>query len=92
MLGQIATTCAGAGCPVSVCGEIAGQSLEAAVLIALGFEALSVPPAALGPVKRMVLALDRGKLAEKLVQWMDQPGQPMRENLLAWASRTRLPL
>jgi phosphotransferase system enzyme I (PtsP) len=47
------------GTPVSVCGELAGRPLEAFVLIALGFQRLSMPPAGIGPVKRMILSCDR---------------------------------
>ena len=47
------------GTPVSVCGELAGRPLEAFALVALGFDRLSMPPAGIGPVKRMVLSLDR---------------------------------
>ncbi len=46
------------GTPVSVCGEIAGRPLEAFALIALGFDRLSMPPAGIGPVKKMVLSTD----------------------------------
>ena len=38
---------------------MAGRPLEAFVLVALGFERLSMPPAGLGPVKQMVLSCDR---------------------------------
>jgi phosphotransferase system enzyme I (PtsP) len=38
---------------------MAGRPLEAFVLVALGFEALSMPPAGIGPVKQMVLSCDR---------------------------------
>jgi phosphotransferase system enzyme I (PtsP) len=48
-----------AGTPVSICGEMAGRPLEAFVLIALGFQRLSMPPAGIGPVKRMILSCDR---------------------------------
>ncbi|MBC6982377.1 phosphoenolpyruvate--protein phosphotransferase [Caulobacter sp. 17J80-11] len=47
------------GTPVSVCGELAGRPLEAFVLVALGFTRLSMPPAGIGPVKRMILSCDR---------------------------------
>ena len=47
------------GTPVSVCGEMAGRPLEAFVLVALGFDRLSMPPAGVGPVKQMVLSCDR---------------------------------
>ena len=46
------------GTPVSVCGELAGRPLEAFALISLGFDRLSMPPAGIGPVKRMVLSTD----------------------------------
>jgi len=58
-LKQIQQACADTGTPVSVCGEMAGRPLEAFALVALGFEALSMPPAGVGPVKQMVLSCDR---------------------------------
>ena len=58
-LKTIGDACAESGTPVSVCGELAGRPLEAFALIALGFNRLSMPPAGIGPVKRMVLSLDR---------------------------------
>jgi len=58
-LQTIQKACADTGTPVSVCGEMAGRPLEALALIALGFDKLSMPPAGIGPVKRMVLSLDR---------------------------------
>ena len=58
-LSSIQQACADSGTPVSVCGEMAGRPLEAFVLIALGYEQLSMPPSGIGPVKRMVLSCDR---------------------------------
>ncbi|QUD87427.1 phosphoenolpyruvate--protein phosphotransferase [Phenylobacterium montanum] len=58
-LSAIQQACADSGTPVSVCGEMAGRPLEAFVLIALGYDALSMPPGGIGPVKRMVLSCDR---------------------------------
>ena len=59
VLKSIADGGAETGTPVSVCGELAGRPLEAFALVALGFDRLSMPPAGVGPVKRMVLSLDR---------------------------------
>jgi phosphotransferase system enzyme I (PtsP) len=59
VLKAIADGCAETGTPVSVCGELAGRPLEAFALAALGFDRLSMPPAGIGPVKRMILSLDR---------------------------------
>ena len=58
-LKQIQEMCAATGTPVSVCGEMAGRPLEAFALVALGYEALSMPPSGIGPVKQMVLSCDR---------------------------------
>jgi phosphotransferase system enzyme I (PtsP) len=58
-LQQIQQACMDTGTPVSVCGEMAGRPLEAFALIALGYDRLSMPPAGIGPVKRMVLSCDR---------------------------------
>jgi phosphotransferase system, enzyme I, PtsP len=58
-MAAIQEACAETGTPVSICGETAGRPLEAFVLVALGFDRLSAPPAGIGPVKRMVLSLDR---------------------------------
>ena len=55
----ICDACIESGTPVSVCGEMAGRPLEAFALIGLGFDRLSMPPAGIGPVKRMVLSCDR---------------------------------
>ncbi len=58
-LKTICDACVESGTPVSVCGEMAGRPLEAFALIGLGFDRLSMPPAGIGPVKRMVLSCDR---------------------------------
>lgn len=58
-LAAIQQAAAETGTPVSVCGELAGKPLEAMALIALGFTRLSLPPAGIGPVKRMILSCDR---------------------------------
>ena len=58
-LQTIQEACEATGTPVSVCGEMAGRPLEAFVLIALGYDHLSMPPGGIGPVKRMVLSCDR---------------------------------
>ena len=49
-----------AGTPLSLCGESAAHPLEAMVLIASGFRRLSMPPAAVAPVKTMIRSLDVG--------------------------------
>nr|MBB5291491.1 phosphotransferase system enzyme I (PtsP) [Brevundimonas basaltis] len=57
-LAEIQKKCADTGTPVSVCGELAGRSLEAFALLTLGYTRLSAPAAGVGPVKRMILSAD----------------------------------
>src|SRR5215217_2336960 len=49
------------GKPVTLCGEMASKPLGALALIALGYRSLSLTASAVGPVKAMVLDLDRRK-------------------------------
>ncbi len=82
------------GRPVSLCGEIGGQPLEAMALIALGFRHLSMSAASLGPVKAMMLSMNvaavRDELDELLVEAGDRAS--LREPLAALAEKlgTRL--
>jgi phosphotransferase system, enzyme I, PtsP len=50
-----------AGKPVALCGELASTPLGALALVAVGYRVLSLTPAAVGPVKAMLLDLDAGK-------------------------------
>ncbi|MCA3564139.1 MAG: phosphoenolpyruvate--protein phosphotransferase [Methylocystis sp.] len=59
-LANIARMASEAGKPVTVCGEMAGRPIEALALLALGYRQLSMSPAAIGPVKAMVLGTDLG--------------------------------
>lgn len=52
--------------PVALCGELASRPLEAMALIAIGFRRLSLSPAAIGPVKAMILSLDARAVAKFL--------------------------
>ena len=57
--------------PVTICGEIAGRPLEAMALIALGYRTLSMSPAAIGPVKAMLLKLNAAQLRTRLLPRME---------------------
>jgi len=71
-LAQLAQAAREAGVPATVCGAMAGDPLEAMVLIGLGFEALSMPAAAIGAVKAMVRSLDVAALRAQVPQWLAQ--------------------
>jgi phosphotransferase system enzyme I (PtsI) len=56
------------GRPLSVCGEMAGQPVQAVLLVGLGFRSLSMAPSAIPRVKealRAVRAKDACSLAER---------------------------
>jgi len=63
MLKDIADGCRRNNVPASVCGALAGRPLEAMVLVALGYNTLSMPAIGIGPVKSALLALNAEKLA-----------------------------
>jgi phosphotransferase system enzyme I (PtsI) len=54
---------AGAGLPVSVCGEMASEPLDALLLMGLGYRRLSVSPPALPTVKWLVRAVPAAEAA-----------------------------
>jgi phosphotransferase system enzyme I (PtsI) len=67
-LGTIASAARDFGRPLSVCGEMAGQPLEAVLLVGLGFRSLSMAPSAIPRVKealRAVRASDAQALAKR---------------------------
>jgi phosphotransferase system enzyme I (PtsP) len=80
-LKQIQEGCVATGTPVSVCGEMAGRPLEAFALVALGYEALSMPPAGIGPVKQMVLSCDREAAKRGLEGLLRAPQGSVRNEL-----------
>ncbi|MBJ3778482.1 phosphoenolpyruvate--protein phosphotransferase [Acuticoccus mangrovi] len=66
MLKHIADKCDAANVPVTVCGDVASRPLEALCLVGLGYTHLSMPPAAIGPVKAAIRATDFGRLRARL--------------------------
>jgi phosphotransferase system, enzyme I, PtsP len=85
VLKSIADQCRAAGKPAGICGEMAGQPLEAMVLIALGYQALSVPAQAVEAIKLMIPTLDTASLLPYLEQLMKSREHSLRERLLSFA-------
>jgi phosphotransferase system enzyme I (PtsP) len=85
LLRAVVAACRGAGTPLSMCGEMAGNPLDAMVLIALGFRTLSLTATAIGPVKTMIRSLDAGTLARYLDEIGDRPDHSLRPWLDAYA-------
>ena len=71
-LRKIADKAREAGVPFSLCGEIAGRPLEAMALIGIGYRSLSMAPAAIGPVKAMIQALEANPMGEHLLEIVEK--------------------
>lgn len=74
--------------PLTLCGEMAGKSLEAMVLVGLGFRSISMAPASVGPIKAMVLSLDAESLRTRLDELMELKTPSVREELKLFAAET----
>ncbi len=85
LLRQVIAQCGAARTPLSMCGEMAGNPIEAMVLIALGFRILSLAATAIGPVKTMIRSLDAAALARYLDEIGDRPDHSLRPRLEAYA-------
>lgn len=90
ILRQIVKRCRAHDVPVTLCGEMAGNPLEAMALIGLGFTSISMAPASIGPVKAMVLTLEQDKLAKFLDPLVDTPVASLREQLKAFARGNKI--
>lgn len=56
---------------ITLCGEMAADPLTAMALIGLGFRSISMAPAAIGPVKTMILSLDSDRLTSFVERRME---------------------
>jgi phosphotransferase system enzyme I (PtsP) len=74
-----------AGVSLSMCGDMAGNPIEAMSLIALGFRTLSMAATAIGPVKTMIRSLDAGAIAAYLEEIGSRPDHSLRPKLEAYA-------
>lgn len=78
--------------PVNLCGEMAGRPLEAMALIGLGVRSISMAPAAVGPVKSMILKLDQSDLSEFIRPLLDEPVRTLRNELETYAKKRKIPV
>jgi phosphotransferase system enzyme I (PtsP) len=71
--------------PLSMCGDMAGNPLEAMALIALGFRTLSMAATSIGPVKTMIRSLNAKAVADYLDEIGGRPDHSLRPKLEAYA-------
>lgn len=84
-LKSIRDRCDQAGVPVSLCGEAAGQPLDAMALISIGFTRLSMSPPCVGPVKEMIRSMDARPVAQFVHSLLESPKMSIRHRLKAFA-------
>ncbi|KRB62655.1 peptidase [Rhizobium sp. Root708] len=79
---------------VTLCGELAGKPISAMALFGIGFRAVSMSPASIGPVKAMLLGLDASALANVMNELLDDTKSTasMREVLASFADAHNIPL
>jgi len=82
---DVIAKCTAASVPLSICGEMAGNPVEAMMLVGLGFRTLSLTATALGSVKTMIRSLDAGGLARYLEEIEERPDHSLRHRLEAYA-------
>src|SRR5712671_6700630 len=85
LLGEVAQACAEHRVPLALCGEMAGQPLDAMALVGIGFRVLSMAPGSIGPVKAMIRSLELAPLAGLLAALPALPPRSLRSKLRDFA-------
>ncbi len=76
--------------PLSLCGQSAAHPMEAIVLMACGFRRLSMPPAAVAPVKIMIRSVDLGAFRAFLMTRLNLDSDSMQAQIRAYAQDHRI--
>ena len=84
-VGRLAAACDRVGVPLAVCGEMAARPIEAMALVGLGVRVLSMPAAAIGPVKMMIRSLTLAPLIAYMQQHEGSAARTLRNHLKAFA-------
>ena len=85
LLGDVVRACSAHRVPLALCGEMAGQPLDAMALVGIGFRALSMAPGSIGPAKAMIRSLDLAPLTELLATVATLPPRSLRSKLRDFA-------
>ncbi len=85
-LAQIVARADAAGTPLAFCGEDAGRPIDALALAGLGFRALSMRPASIGPVKSLIRRADIAQVAAIVQGALAQDAASLRPALLDYVA------
>ncbi len=83
-LEQIVARCAETSTPLSFCGEDAGRPIEALALAAIGFRALSMRPASVGPVKALLRRVNLDEARAVIDRARQDGSESARPALMEW--------
>ena len=86
ILGEITKSARSHGVPVTLCGEMAGNPIEAMALVALGFRSISMAPSSVGPVKAMIRTLDLSSAEQSLHDALSADVDDIRTHLRDFAA------
>ena len=87
-LESISERCNETNTPLSFCGEDAGRPIEALCLAAIGFRALSMRPASIGPVKSLIRRSDLSQVRQVIWDARDRGEQSVREAVMEYLRST----
>ncbi len=85
ILRSIVGQCDEAQVPISLCGEMAGNPIDAMALVGLGLRSLSMNPSSVGPVKAMIRSLNLEPLRNYMESLVQLPDHSVREKLREYA-------
>ncbi len=88
---QIAQKCDASGTPVSFCGEDAGRALEALAFAAMGIRTLSMRPASIGPIKRLIRFVDLSEVKNVIDEARVSGSQSVRPALQIYLEKIGAP-
>jgi phosphotransferase system enzyme I (PtsP) len=85
LMRELVEACDSRGVPLTVCGEAAGNTIEAMALIGVGVRRLSMSQHRLGAVKVMCRGLEQEPLSEYLKALCRSPESDLKQRLLDFA-------
>jgi phosphotransferase system enzyme I (PtsP) len=85
LLRDVVLHCEEADVPLSLCGEMGANPIDAMALIGIGLRNISIQPNALGPVKAMIRSLDVKMLSQYMDTLYGLSQHSLRGNLKAFA-------
>jgi phosphotransferase system enzyme I (PtsP) len=85
LLADVVAAASAQGVPLALCGEMAGQPLDAMALVGVGLRNLSMAPASVGPVRAMIRTLQLSALQEFIMTASVHSTRSLRSKLRDFA-------